>query len=91
MVSWAQNEKASTKAGRKGKRTMTRTVVASSNVRSVGYDPSALILEVEFHDGGVYQYRSVPGSVHAGLLGAASKGSYLASHIKNRYPTMKVR
>lgn len=70
---------------------MTRTVVASSNVRSVGYDPSAMTLEVEFHDSSVYQYRSVPGSVHAGLLGAASKGSYLASHIKNRYPTMKIR
>ncbi len=70
---------------------MTRTVVASSNVRSVGYDPSSMTLEVEFHDGGVYQYRSVPGSVHAGLMGAASKGTYLASHIKGRYPFKQVR
>lgn len=70
---------------------MTRTVVASSNVRSVGYDPSSMTLEVEFHDGGVYQYRSVPGAIHAAFMGASSKGSYLASHIKNRYPTIKIR
>lgn len=70
---------------------MNRTVVASSNLRSVGYDPSSMTLEVEFHDGGVYQYSSVPASVYAGLMGAGSKGSYLASHIKNRYPTRKIR
>ena len=70
---------------------MNRTVVASSNVRSVGYDPSTMTLEVEFHDGGLYQYRSVPASVHAGLMCAASKGSYLASHIKGRYLATRIR
>jgi hypothetical protein len=50
-----------------------------------------MTLEIEFHDGGLYQYRSVPASVHAGLMGAASKGSYLAVHIKNRYPAHKIR
>lgn len=70
---------------------MTRTAVASSNLRSVGYDPDSMTLEIEFHDGGLYQYRSVPASVHAGLMGSASKGSYLAVHIKNRYPAHKIR
>lgn len=28
---------------------MTRELVESSNIKSVGYDPAALLLEVEFH------------------------------------------
>jgi hypothetical protein len=69
---------------------MIRTSVSSSNVRSVGYDAEAQVLEVEFVSGGVYQYSGVPASVYSSLMSAASKGSYLASHIKNRYPTRKV-
>ena len=39
---------------------MNRTPVNSSNVSSVGYDPTSLTLEVEFHGGAVYQYFDVP-------------------------------
>lgn len=64
---------------------MNRKPVQSSNVRSVGYDPASQVLEVEFHDGSVYQYRGVPSTVHAGLMAAPSKGKYLHEHIKDRY------
>jgi hypothetical protein len=70
---------------------MNRISVSSSNVRSVGYDQATSTLEVEFHDGGVYQYRNVPASEYSGLMGASSKGSYLASHIKGRYTPTKIR
>ncbi len=69
---------------------MVRQGVSSSNVRSVGYDRSTGTLEVEFHNGGVYQYYHVPESVYQGLMGAGSKGGYLNDHIKERYRYRKV-
>lgn len=68
-----------------------RRPVQSSNIRSVGYDQGAMVLEIEFHTGGVYQYIDVPRSVYDGLLRAPSKGSYFHSHIKERYRYRRVR
>mgnify|MGYP002336510248 CR=1 FL=1 len=64
---------------------MFRVSVVSSNLRSVGYDPATAVLEVEFHGGGVYHYYGVPDSVYQGLMSAASKGGYLADHVKGVY------
>jgi len=69
---------------------MRRTPVSSTNIRSVGYDSSSQTLEVEFHNGGIYQYYGVPSSVYQGLMNASSHGSYLAQHIKDRYRYRKV-
>jgi hypothetical protein len=69
---------------------MNRSPVSSSNLRSVGYDAGTAILEIEFHSGGVYQYRGVPQSIYGGLMSASSKGSYFSQHIRDRFPTTKV-
>ena len=61
---------------------MNRTHVTSSNLRSVGYDPQSSALEVEFLDGSIYEYSSVPESRYSGLMAASSKGSYFDSYIK---------
>jgi hypothetical protein len=42
-------------------------------------------MEVEFVEGAVYQYFDVPEDEHAGLIGAASDGTYLNTNIKGRY------
>lgn len=68
-----------------------RQPVSSSNLKAVGYDPSTHVLEVEFHNGSVYQYAGVPDSIHAGLMTATSLGSYVHAHIRDRYPTRKIR
>ena len=64
---------------------MKREKVDSSNLASVGYDPSNLILEIEFNHGGVYQYFEVPREVYDQLMGADSHGKYFAKSIKNIY------
>ncbi len=64
---------------------MNRQAVSSSNLRSVGYDPVARILEVKFHDGGVYHYFGVPEGTYQGLMTAGSKGGYLADRVKGVY------
>jgi hypothetical protein len=61
---------------------MKRVPVQSSNLASVGYDPATSTLEVEFHNGGVYQYYGVPSQVYESLINAASKGSYFHHNIK---------
>ena len=70
---------------------MHRQSVSSSNLRSVGYDESANILEIEFHSGGVYQYFGVPPAVYYGLMAAVSHGKYFYAHIKDVYRCTKIR
>jgi hypothetical protein len=69
---------------------MDTQTVSSSNVRAVGYDAGTQTLEVEFLNGGVYQYYSVPEQVHVQFMRAASKGQFLHYYIKNRYPYSRV-
>jgi hypothetical protein len=71
---------------------MNRTPVSSSNLRSVGYDAEARMLEVEFLNGGLYRYSGVPASVHAGLMSASSLGTYFDRYVKKAgYPFVKIR
>lgn len=69
---------------------MNRQYVDSSDLRSVGYDRSTSILEIEFNSGGLYQYSGVPESEYTNLMRAPSKGKYFHAYIK-RYPTRRLR
>jgi hypothetical protein len=70
---------------------MNRTPVASSSLKSVGYDATSQTLEMEFHNSGIYQYLRVPQSVYSGLMSASSHGEYFGAHIKKGgYPYRKV-
>jgi hypothetical protein len=71
-------------------RKMERTAVDSSNVAEVGYDEDAMVLEVEFHGGKVYQYHGVPADVHAELMASGSVGSFLSTRIKGQYRCERV-
>ncbi len=64
---------------------MERQRVRSSNIRSAGYDPDAEIMEVEFENGSVYQYLSVPADIHDRFLHASSKSKFLNTHAKSRF------
>ena len=66
---------------------MKREPVASSVLRSVGYDASTAELELEFTSGDVYRYYAVPARVHRELLAADSPGAYVNRHIVDHYPT----
>ena len=68
---------------------MERQRVSSTNIRSIGYEAGTL--EVEFNNGGVYQYFNVPEATHSALMRASSKGAYLNDHVKDRYRCRKVR
>lgn len=61
------------------------TYVDSSNLEQIGYDSDIMELHVKFKDGSLYVYTDVPVQIYEGLLGAASKGSYLNREIKGVY------
>jgi hypothetical protein len=61
---------------------MERFPVTSTDINSVGYDIESQILEIEFHNGGVYQYFGVPQNIYDELMGSVSKGKYFNMNIK---------
>jgi hypothetical protein len=69
---------------------MERQLVSSSNLKSVGYDPRSRTLEIEFHNGGVYQYDEVSQQTYDDLIAAASKGRYYAEHIRDHYSGRRI-
>lgn len=69
---------------------MMRVAVSSTNLASVGYDQTNLVLEIEFRSRSVYQYFNVPPSVHSGLMNAGSKGTYHDRVIRGRYGYRRV-
>jgi hypothetical protein len=70
---------------------MQRSTVTSSNIASIGYDPQAKILEVEFHgSGAVYQYREVPQDVADQFIKAESAGRFFQTYIRANYEYARV-
>jgi hypothetical protein len=67
-----------------------RVPVESSNLKSVGFDEKARVLEIEFHHGGLYRYHDVPQETHAALMKAESKGKYFQAHIRNKFRFEKI-
>jgi hypothetical protein len=61
--------------------------VTSSQIAAVGYDPIACQLVIRFRGSGrrpeaVYSYSGVPAQIAAGLIVAASPGTYFHRHIR---------
>ena len=69
---------------------MDRIPVSSSNIADIGYDPSAMILEIGFRSGSVYQYFDVPQAVYEEFMRAESKGRFFHAHIENNYRYIKL-
>lgn len=61
---------------------MTRQRVSSTSIRSIGYDADHQILEIEFRNGGIYQYFDVPREEYEAVISAASIGKYYSKFIK---------
>jgi len=70
---------------------MERSRVSSGNIRSIGYDDQDETLEVEFVNGGIYQYFCVPQQTYERFMAASSKGRFLGSSIRDKFKTKKIR
>lgn len=69
---------------------MDRTSVSSSNLAAIGYDENTEILEVEFLNGSVYEYRNVPLVIYQELMAAPSHGSFFNREIRLSFPYEKI-
>ena len=70
---------------------MERRRVNSSKIRSVGYDPRAQLLEIEFSDGKVLAYRGVSPEVHRQLMAAPSLTSFFEDKIDENFPSTRLK
>jgi hypothetical protein len=68
-----------------------RRRVNSSKIRSVGYDPRAQLLEIEFSDGKVLAYRGVSPEVHRQLMAAPSLTSFFEDKIDENFPSTRLK
>ncbi len=70
---------------------MERKRVNSSKIRAVGYDPKAQVLEIEFSDGKLIQYRGVSPEVHRQFMAAPSPTSFFEDKIDESFPSTRLR
>ena len=62
---------------------MKREPVRSSNIESIGYDPTSETLEIKFVKNNTpYQYHPVAAEMYVELMAAESHGKYFAAHIR---------
>jgi len=69
---------------------MERKRVNSSKIRSVGYDPAAMTLEVELSNGQVWQYPKVYPEVYRRFLAAPNPTSFFEDRIAEDYTGRRV-
>jgi hypothetical protein len=69
---------------------MQREAVESTTMRSVGYDQTNQVLEVEFQSGAIYQYLDVRPAIHKELMDAESKGRFFNLEIRDIYTSVRV-
>jgi len=70
---------------------MDRKRLNSSRIRGAGYDPKGQLLEIEFSDGKVVQYRGVSQEIHRQLMAAPSPTSFFEDKIDESFPSTRVR
>jgi KTSC domain len=69
---------------------MRRQPIASSSLRSVGYDAETDTLEIEYVNGGLYRYLGVPPLVHRQLLKSENPGTFVNQRIKPFYVVKEI-
>ena len=70
---------------------MERKRVNSSKIRSVGYDPKSQVLEIEFSDCKIVQYRGVSPEVHRQFMAAPSPTSFFEDKIDESFPSTRLK
>ncbi|HSX32332.1 MAG TPA: non-canonical purine NTP pyrophosphatase [Candidatus Saccharimonadales bacterium] len=70
---------------------MQRLPVDSSDIVSMGYDPKAQVLEIEFKENRLYQYYDVDQDVYNRFTKADSYGEFFFAHITKHYRYKRIQ
>lgn len=65
---------------------MDKRRIHAGRLRAAGYDASGQRLEIEFDDGSIKTFRSVPGEVWRRLIAAPNPAVFYADRIEEEYP-----
>jgi lysyl-tRNA synthetase class 2 len=65
--------------------------VESACITSVAFDSESRVLQLEFTNGLIYEYRDVPESVCSDLLSAPSKGAFITRFIRGCFPFQRLQ
>lgn len=65
-------------------------IIGSDAITEVAYRFDKQVLEVTFKSGGTYAYSGVPKSVYESLMQSSSKGGFVMSNIKNKFPAAEI-
>lgn len=64
-------------------KTIKRRKVESSNIKSIGYEPSISTLVVKFHTGDLWSYKPITAQGFNAFMLSESKGKFFNQNIKN--------
>jgi hypothetical protein len=67
-----------------------RQPVKSVILRSVGYDESRKVMEIEFQNNQVYQFSGVPPKVYTGLIHSEEMGKYFSEKVRPKFHSKQV-
>ena len=70
---------------------MERKRLNSSKIRAAGYDTKSQVLEIEFSDGKLIQYRGVSHEVHRQFMAAPSPTSFFEDKIDESFPSSRIK
>jgi len=59
--------------------------VKSDAINSIGYDPDAMKMKIQFHQGKIYDFCRVPEHVYKSFINASSICEYYNDYIKDKY------
>ena len=66
------------------------TSFQSSNIARISYESANSTLEVEFHNGSIYQYFDVPEHIWEHFKQAESMGRFIHENLKGQYRYARV-
>jgi hypothetical protein len=69
---------------------LERQPVKSRILRSMGYNDSTKILEIEFQNGLVYQFLEVPPKIYADLVRSAEIGKYFTDKVRTKFKSKQI-
>lgn len=69
---------------------LIEVLIASSNLKSAKYHTTEESLIVEFNNGAIYEYESVPWTIFTKFRMAESQGKYFNTEIGKKYKYKKI-
>ena len=70
--------------------TLIRKPLKSSKLRAAGYDEASRVMEIEFVNGDVYQYKSVSPETYRQLMASPSPNSFFEDKIEEAFSGKRI-